>query len=421
MKKLVFVLMIVLALCIGAAAAENTEILGESFPDITVKDTDGNEFSLSGVLKDHEAVLINIWATWCPPCRNEFPDLNEAYLKYKDRVAFIALSSDPGDTIPVINDFRKELGLSIPMGSEEGTGLTSYLGVAGIPTTVVVDRFGNAVFMKTGAFSGTAEVSRLLEAFLGEQYTQTTVLNEIPRDSATRAFPVSPARTLHVENENARKIAFRENSSGQNITGYIVNEDTVHLRFEIAAGDNPVDMIYYDETSGAMHELSGLLDAERKVYVYEQVIPGEDAEYRITSGTLANSSDPMDADMIYVMLFASEEQVEKLADYYRTEGLDISWEYDDNNPAERKAKEAYVLYTVDQNGQPVPGVTVNFCTDTACNTQVSDENGLITVSGAPENYHVQLLKVPEGYSYDQGFEMYTGIAFGEWKLIIRKD
>ena len=66
---------------------------------------------MSEALKDHEAVLINFRATWYMPCRNEFPYLNEAYEKYRDRVAFIALSTEPKDTADRIEAYRKENGL----------------------------------------------------------------------------------------------------------------------------------------------------------------------------------------------------------------------------------------------------------------------------------------------------------------------
>ena len=65
--------LLALLLCFGMAAAEDTVMLGEPFPDFTVIDTQGNAFTLSEALKDHEAVLINIWATWCPPCEAEMP------------------------------------------------------------------------------------------------------------------------------------------------------------------------------------------------------------------------------------------------------------------------------------------------------------------------------------------------------------
>ncbi len=85
------------------------------------------------------------------------------------------------------------------------------------------------------------------------------------------------------------------------------------------------------------------------------------------------------------------------------------------------APQAYILRVVDQDGAAVAGLAVNFCTDTACTLLKSDETGTISFAGAPDVYHVQLLKAPEGYSFDPDFEMYTESAYGEWVLCIRKD
>ena len=64
---------------------------------------------------------------------------------------------------------------------------------------------------------------------------------------------------------------------------------------------------------------------------------------------------------------------------------------------------------------------ISFCTDTACTLLQADESGIITFEGAPDIYHVQLLRVPEGYSFDPSFEMVTDRTYGEWLLRIRKD
>ena len=118
--------MMLAALCAGGACEEafGTSFLGKPFPDFTVTDTEGNTFTLSEALKDHEAVLINFWATWCRPCNHEFPYLNEAYEKYRDRVAFIALSKENKDTTEKIAAFKKEKPLPTARAVHE-TGQTS--------------------------------------------------------------------------------------------------------------------------------------------------------------------------------------------------------------------------------------------------------------------------------------------------------
>ena len=91
-RTFIVIALLLLSLCLVPASAEDEFSLGQPFPDFTVTDTEGNVFTLSEALKDHEAVLINFWAAWYWPCEDEIPFLNEAYEQYGDRVAFISLS-----------------------------------------------------------------------------------------------------------------------------------------------------------------------------------------------------------------------------------------------------------------------------------------------------------------------------------------
>ena len=199
MKKVLLILFaLTLFLAVSASAEDESPILGKPFPDFTVTDTDGNTFTLSEALKDREAVLINFWATWCGPCRNEFPAINKVYEEYKDRVAFIALSKEPKDSNEIISSFRRENGLTLPMGRDEDHKVYDYTEAKNIPVTVIVDRFGNAVFLRIGSFRTADDLRRTLDAFLGDQYTETAVLHSIPADHSMAALPVSPARALWI-------------------------------------------------------------------------------------------------------------------------------------------------------------------------------------------------------------------------------
>ena len=83
--------------------------------------------------------------------------------------------------------------------------------------------------------------------------------------------------------------------------------------------------------------------------------------------------------------------------------------------------EAYILHVTDQDGSPVPGVRIKFCTDITCMMEKSDETGTVTFAGEPDAYHVEIYKVPEGYSFDPDFELVTESIYGEWILRIRRD
>ena len=416
MKKALIALAL-LAVCLVSASAESAGILGQPFPAFTVTDTQGNTFTLAEALKDHEAALINIWATWCPPCEAEMPMLNEIYEQYKDRVAFIALSYDANDTAEMIEAYRTAHGIAFPMGRDEGAALYQYCGGEGVPTTVIVDRFGNAAFLRVGSFFGAGEIRRALEFFLGEGYTESTVLTEIPKDISTAAFPVSRATSIHVENENARPLIFWAEGDPDPNMAYVIYDDTAHLRFEAAASDDPAHMFFFDASMN-FHDLSSTLDSQRGAFLFDMKMPDAEAEQHYDYICLAEGNEGY---ILYgVYLISDDAYIEELAADMRSWGYSVTWEYAESIPAEEAAPQSYILHITDQDGAPVPGATVKFCTDTACVLRQADENGIVTFDGAPDVYHVQLLKVPSGYSFDAGFEMTTA-AYGEWVLRIRKD
>ena len=91
-------------------------------------------------------------------------------------------------------------------------------------------------------------------------------------------------------------------------------------------------------------------------------------------------------------------------------------------PENREAElQGYVLHIIDQDGAPVQGVMISFCTDTACTMLQSDVSGTVFFSDAPDVYHVRLLKVPAGYSFDTDFELYTEPVYSEGSVCIRKN
>jgi len=239
--------------------------LGETMEDFTVTTLTGESFTLSEALKEKEAVLINFWATWCPPCRAEFPYLEQAYQQDREQVAVIALSVEMSDDEDTLRAFAADNGLTFPIARDEGRKLASWAMLEYIPTTLIIDRYGVIAYVGVGAMPDAGSFARLMDAFLGADYTETRLLTAVPPEA-----------------------------------------------------------------------------------------------------------------------------------------------------------QGYTITFVDQFGAPVPGCIVNFCTDTLCTPVTSDENGVALFAGEPGVYHVQVLRVPQGYAVDPTQEYYTRDVWSSMTIQVEK-
>ncbi len=191
MKRFLSLLMAAMLLLSTFAFAEETAPTyywpGDTMDDFTVTMSDGKEMTLSEILKTKELVILNFWATWCGPCRSEFPYMEEAYLKHQDKVEIIALSVESTDTNDVIEAFKAENGLTaLPMG-QDTTGLSDKFYFTGIPTSVAIDRFGVICWQESGSITSTDKFERLFSGFLGEDYTESDTDYAIPGPKPTAA------------------------------------------------------------------------------------------------------------------------------------------------------------------------------------------------------------------------------------------
>ena len=308
MKKtlaLLLALLLVFGLVPGALAqSDGADRLGEKMPDFSAATLDGSVFTLSEALKEKELVLVNLWATWCPPCQAEFPFLDEAYAQRADDVAVIALSIEGEDTLEAIAEFKNNLGLSLPMGRDEGEALSEYVQVYYIPTTVIVDRFGNACFMDSGAITSADAFLRLMDAFLGDDYTASRVLDAIP-----------PARVWDASVEGARKISLTY--EGENVVdaAWIVDGEEADFIFRLLEGavqDDYLEIDWSDQT-----DLDSLYDSADGAYHFHAEIPDQ-AGYLILG--LCTGEGEM---TMMMLLFRDENGLRTLADdYFAGETLD---------------------------------------------------------------------------------------------------
>ncbi|MCL2761108.1 MAG: TlpA family protein disulfide reductase [Desulfuromonadales bacterium] len=113
---------------------------GAIAPDFTVQDLSGKEQKLSDL--KGKVVLVNFWATWCPPCREEIPSmmkLNKAMAGKPFQL--LAISIDEGGKKD-IEAFFKKTGMNLPAYLDSNGALGTLYGITGVPETIIVDKQG---------------------------------------------------------------------------------------------------------------------------------------------------------------------------------------------------------------------------------------------------------------------------------------
>lgn len=113
---------------------------GSAAPDFTLPALGGGEVSLSAL--KGKVVVVNFWATWCPPCINEMPVLNDLYVAYRDQgVEVLGLSLDE-EGLPITKPFVEKLEVTYPIVEADRKTYQAYGNVLTIPHTFVIDREG---------------------------------------------------------------------------------------------------------------------------------------------------------------------------------------------------------------------------------------------------------------------------------------
>ncbi|TZF94853.1 redoxin domain-containing protein [Chryseobacterium panacisoli] len=111
-----------------------------SYAGFTVKNEDGTVINTSAL--QNKVVFINFWASWCPPCRAEFPSVQKLYDQYKKNPDMVFLTVNLDDNADLGKSYLKENGFTIPFLVPAGN-IPGVLYSGSLPTTVVLDKKGN--------------------------------------------------------------------------------------------------------------------------------------------------------------------------------------------------------------------------------------------------------------------------------------
>ncbi len=124
--------------------------VGEMAPDFTLPDLDGNQVSLLDLRG--KIVFLNFWATWCPPCRAEMPEMEIIYQEYKD-MGLAVIGIDIQESEDEVRSFIEEAGYSWTFLLDTTGKVTVMYQVSGIPTSYFIDEDGIIRAINIGAMS----------------------------------------------------------------------------------------------------------------------------------------------------------------------------------------------------------------------------------------------------------------------------
>lgn len=124
-------------------------------PDFTLKSVGGENLKLSEYRG--EVVLINFWASWCGPCRQEMPVLSELHDKYKG-LGFTVLGVNVEEDSSKARKLLQEMSVSFPVLLDNESVVSKQYDVIAMPSTVLVDRNGNMRYLHKGYKPGLEDV-----------------------------------------------------------------------------------------------------------------------------------------------------------------------------------------------------------------------------------------------------------------------
>ena len=146
----------------NADGLSEAPIAGYLAPSFTLTSLQGEEVSLADY--QGQPVVLNFWATWCPPCRAEIPHFQDASIKYNGQAAIIGV--DQGEPRTLVSDFAAEFGVTYPLLLDPDNDVNRQYQVQALPKTVFIDANGVVREVFTGIINGAVledRIERLLQ------------------------------------------------------------------------------------------------------------------------------------------------------------------------------------------------------------------------------------------------------------------
>lgn len=152
MSLLVFLIGYAIYYAINPTDAKVGVTEGNTAPDFELVTLDGEKMTLSSL--QGKKVLLNFWATWCPPCRSEMPDMQKIQVEYDEEVVVAAVNLTSSEkNVKSVKNFVDELALTFPILLDENGKINNQFEVMSYPTSYILDENGIIQTKYVGAMS----------------------------------------------------------------------------------------------------------------------------------------------------------------------------------------------------------------------------------------------------------------------------
>lgn len=153
LSPLILLLFCSLMFLVGCGPPPDVAVVGKPAPDFTLVDRQGKTWTLSEL--KGQVVFVNFWATWCAPCREEMPSMQELHEQLpKDRFKMLAILNN--DEPALADSFAAKLGLSMPILDDQANTVGLKYGLTGVPETFIINKKGIIVRKFLGPAQWTA-------------------------------------------------------------------------------------------------------------------------------------------------------------------------------------------------------------------------------------------------------------------------
>ncbi len=151
----------------NATTGDGRVEVGFPAPAYATVSLDGDSVSLAA--QRGKVVLLNVWATWCHPCRTEIPELRAIHAKYQAQgLELIGVSVDTDGTDEAIRTFMRDFQMTFPVWRDPDERVSTQFLVVGVPATFLIDKAGVLRWRKTGPIApGDTSLTAAIERALG--------------------------------------------------------------------------------------------------------------------------------------------------------------------------------------------------------------------------------------------------------------